>query len=65
MTRQAALSKLTDRLNKLWDVLEKDPDHPKFAERERRFRQLLVEYERISDGGDFAGREGTQSASTT
>ncbi len=55
MTRQVILSKLTDKLNKLWELLEKHPESPKTPAREQRFRELLTEYERISDGHDPQG----------
>jgi hypothetical protein len=52
MTRQAALSTLTDKLNRLWELLEQHPESPKTAARDKRFLELLTEYERISDGHD-------------
>lgn len=55
MTRQAVLSKLTDKLNRLWELMEKYPDSPKYEARFKLFEKLRVEYERISDGHDPPG----------
>lgn len=55
MTRQAVLSKLTDKLNRLWELMERHPESPKHAARNERFLELLKEYERISDGHDPPG----------